>query len=98
MQCNYNVDPIGLQSGSSGFVHVVPVQKQICRTPLPYFSTTFDDKVASRRSHRARALWGHRSTTDETTTRIAIKCLSSAFSGHGRHGQMAFHCRPDNVN
>ena len=38
---------IGLQSGSSGFVHVVPVQNQICRTPFTLSLYYLNDKIAS---------------------------------------------------
>ena len=46
MQCNYNVDPIDLQSGSSGFAHVVLVQNQTCRT-FTLFLHHFNNRIAS---------------------------------------------------
>jgi|SRR5947209_6151004 len=70
MQCNCNVDPIDLQSGSSGFGHVVLMQSQMCRT----FATTFMTELHIMLTHCGV----HCSTTDETTTRIAMECLSSS--------------------
>jgi hypothetical protein len=48
--------------------------------PLPYFSTTFDDKLQHDAHIALEHCGGHRFTTDETTTRIAIKCLSSSWN------------------